>query len=97
MSGRFLLGQAALDPPLTKVAGRSPSGTDSVSLDPLLTPSENRKAVLVGRRFRLARPRYYKQVGKTFQGQKSPGHGHLRSRGCETDLQNRFEQSPQDY
>jgi len=40
MLGRFLLGQAVLDPLLTKVAGRSPSGTDSVSPDPLLTPSK---------------------------------------------------------
>jgi hypothetical protein len=62
MSGQFLPGQAALDPPLTKVAGRSLLGAVSVSLDPLLTPSENRKAVPVGRRFRLARPRYHKQV-----------------------------------
>ena len=62
MSGWFLPGQATLDPLLTKVARRFPSGADSVSPDPLLTPSKNRKAVPVGRRFRLARPRYYKQV-----------------------------------
>ena len=54
--------QVTLDPLLTKVAGRSPSGTDSVSPDPVLTPSQNRKAVLVRREFRLARPRYYKQT-----------------------------------
>jgi len=56
MLGRFLLGQAALDPLLTKVAGRSPSGADSVSPDHLLTPSKNCKAVSVGRKFLLARP-----------------------------------------
>ena len=54
--------QVTLDPLLTKVAERSPSGTDSVSPDPVLTPSQNRKAVLVRREFRLARPRYYKQI-----------------------------------
>jgi len=45
MSGRFLPGQAALDPLLTKVVGRSLSGADSVLPDPLLTPSKNCKAV----------------------------------------------------
>jgi len=34
MSGRILPGQAALDPLLTKVARRFPSGADSVSPDP---------------------------------------------------------------
>ena len=32
--GWFLPKQEALDPPLTKVAGRSPSGADSISPDP---------------------------------------------------------------
>ena len=72
MSGRSLPGQAALDPPLTKVAGRSPSGTVSVSPDPLLTPSENHKAVPIGRRFCLARPRYCKQSLKSPFEAKNP-------------------------
>ena len=47
MSGWFLLGQAALDPLLTKVARRSLSGVGSVSPDPLLTPRRNCNAVSV--------------------------------------------------
>ena len=38
MSGRFLPRQAALDPPLTKVAGRSPSDAVYVSPDPHTNP-----------------------------------------------------------
>ena len=76
----------------------SQEGLRRAQFSPRPTPSRNCKAV--SRRAQIpSRPTPTLQnefEKKAFRGPKSPGHGHLRSRGCETDLRHRFEQSPQD-
>jgi len=96
MSGRFLPGQAALDPLLTKVAGWSRSGANSVSPDPLLTPSKKLQGGF--RRSAIpSRPTLTLQANlKNLSRKKSQAMATYVPEVAKTDLQSGFEQSPQD-
>jgi len=84
MSGKFLPGQATLDP--------SPSGVDSESPDPLLTPSK----ILQGGLRQAHIPSRPTPNLKTFQGKIPQAMATYVPEDAKTDLQSRFKQSPQD-